>query len=73
MASGSEYDVRREVLRMLMGKVAEDNYPSATMLDMIEQMLSPDEVPAYAELLMQKIRDDRFPSIPLLNRVMALG
>jgi hypothetical protein len=72
MASGSEYDVRREVLRMLMGKVAEDNYPSATMLDMIEQMLSPDEVPAYAELLMQKIRDDRFPSIPLLNRVMAL-
>jgi hypothetical protein len=72
MASDSEYDVRREVLRMLMGKVAEDNYPSATMLDMIEQMLSPDEVPAYAELLMQKIRDDRFPSIPLLNRVMAL-
>jgi len=73
MASGSEYDVREEILRMLMGRVAEDQYPSATMLDMIEQILRPDEVPAYAELLMQKIRDDRFPSIPLLNRVMALG
>jgi hypothetical protein len=73
MASGSEYDVRGEILRMLMGKVAEDQYPSATMLDMIEQILRPDEVPAYAELLMQKIRADRFPSIPLLNRVMALG
>jgi len=73
MASGSEYDVRGEILRMLMGRVAEDQYPSATMLDMIEQILRPDEVPAYAELLMQKIRDDRFPSIPLLNRVMALG
>lgn len=73
MASGSEYDVRVEILRMLMERVAEDQYPSATMLDMIEQILRPEEVPAYAELLMQKIRDDRFPSIPLLNRVMALG
>lgn len=73
MASGSEYDVRGEILRMLMERVAEDQYPSATMLDMIEQILRPDEVPAYAELLMQKIRADRFPSIPLLNRVMALG
>lgn len=73
MASGSEYDVRVEILRMLMGRVAEDQYPSATMLDMIEEILRPEEVPAYAELLMQKIRDDRFPSIPLLNRVMALG
>lgn len=73
MASGSEYDVRVEILRMLMERVAEDQYPSATMLDMIEEILRPEEVPAYAELLMQKIRDDRFPSIPLLNRVMALG
>ena len=73
MASGSEYDVREEILRMLMGRVAEDQYPSATMLDMIEQILRPDEVPAYAELLMQKIRGERFPSIPMLNRVMALG
>jgi len=73
MASDREYGVREELLRMLMGKVAEDQYPSATMLDMIEQILTPDEVPAYAELLMQKIRGDRFPSIPLLNRVMALG
>lgn len=66
------YDVRVEVLRMLMGKVANDAYPSATMLDMIESMLTPNEVPAYAELLMEKIRKDRFPSIPLMNRVSQL-
>lgn len=66
------YDVRVEVLRMLMGKVANDAYPSATMLDMIESMLTPNEVPAYAELLMEKIRRDRFPSIPLMNRVSQL-
>lgn len=66
------YDVRVEVLRMLMGKVANDAYPSATMLDMIESMLTPNEVPAYAELLMEKIRKDRFPSIPLMNRVREL-
>ncbi len=72
MARDEQYDVRLEMLRVLLSKVANDPYPSTTMLDMIEQMLTPDEVPAYAELLMEKIRGDRFPSIPLMNRVMAL-
>lgn len=72
MAKDNEDVVRTEMLRMLMGKVAEDAYPSATMLDMIESLLRPDEVPAYAELLMQKIRRDRFPSIPLMNRILEL-
>lgn len=72
MARDEQYDVRREMLRVLLGKAAQDEYPSATMLDMIEDMLTPDEVPAYAEMLMEKIRDDRFPSIPLMKRVMAL-
>jgi hypothetical protein len=72
MARDEQYDVRLEMLRVLLSRVANDPYPSATMLDMIEQMLTPDEVPAYAEMLMEKIRGDRFPSIPLMNRVMAL-
>jgi hypothetical protein len=69
MARDAEYDVRREMLRLLLSKVADDPYPSTTMLDMIEEMLTPEEVPAYAELLMQKIRRDRFPSIPMMNRL----
>ncbi len=72
MARDDAYDVRREILRVLMGKIASDTYPSATMMDMAEQLLTPQEVPAYAELLMQKIREDRFPSLPMLARVQAL-
>jgi len=72
MASGSEYDVREEILRMLMGRVAEDQYPSATMLDMIEEMLTPAELPLYVEALLNRVRSDRFPSIPMLNRIKNL-
>jgi hypothetical protein len=72
MARDDAYDVRREILRVLMGKIASDTYPSATMMDMAEQLLTPQEVPAYAELLMQKIREDRFPSLPMIARVQAL-
>lgn len=71
--SGKQYDVRREVLRVLLAKIAEDPYPSGTMMDMAEQMLEPDEIPAYAEVLMDKIRGDRFPSYGMLNRVANLA
>ena len=71
--SGKQYDVRREVLRVLLTKIAEDPYPSGTMMDMAEQMLEPDEIPAYAEVLMDKIRGDRFPSYGMLNRVANLA
>ena len=66
-------DVNREVLRVLLSKVEADPYPSATMMDMIEQMLEPDQVPAYAEVLMEKIRRDRFPSLGMLQRVAKLA
>lgn len=72
MGSEDKDFVRREMLRMLMTKVANDNYPSTTHLDLIEQLLTPEDVPAYAELLMERIRKDNYPSIPLMSRVMAL-
>lgn len=72
MPTDQDYEVRRELLEMLMDKVADDNYPSATMLDMIESLLTPDDVPAYAEALLERARADRYPSIDMLRRVHAL-
>ena len=72
MADNDGYDVRSEMLKLLMSKVAKDTYPSATYLDLIEQMLRPKDVPAYARLLMKKIQSDPYPSISMMNRVMAL-
>lgn len=66
-------ELHREVLQVLLEKVAEDPYPSVTMLDMIEQMLRPEEVPVYTEILLDKIRGDRFPSLDMLQRVSALA
>lgn len=68
-----EYDVRAEVLKNLMGRVDRDPYPSTTMLDMIEEMLTPDDVPRYARLLMSKMEDENFPSIPMLQRLRDLA
>jgi hypothetical protein len=67
-----EYDVRRELLRQLMQKVHEDPFPSTTMLDQIEALLTPDEVPAYARMLLAKIEDENFPSIDMIRRIFAL-
>ena len=71
--SDGDVDVRREVLLVLLEKIEEDQYPSATMMDMAEQMLGPDELSAYTEILLDKVRDVRFPSMDMLRRVMALA
>jgi hypothetical protein len=64
---------RRTVLRFLLAKVAEDTYPSATHLDMIEQLLTDDDLDAYRELLFDKVEKDTYPSNSLLQRLVNLG
>jgi len=68
----NEFDVRAEVLNNLMNRVDRDPYPSTTMLNMIEQLLTPADVPRYARLLMSKMEDEQFPSIPLIHRLTQL-
>jgi hypothetical protein len=72
MAVQGDYDLRSELLQELWRRVEADTYPSATMMDRIEYLLLPDEVPHYAEILMQRIRPDAYPSIDLINRVARL-
>ena len=64
-----EYDVRAELLKQLLHKVDEDPFPSPTMLDQIEELLTPEEVPAYARVLMSKIEDEKFPSTSMIKRI----
>jgi hypothetical protein len=68
-----EYSPREELLTALLDQADEDTYPSATMLDIIESLLEPEERPAYAAMLMAKIRNDRFPSLSLIRRVQQLS
>jgi hypothetical protein len=68
-----ENDLHHAVLQVLLDKVEEDPYPSTTMLDMIEELLRPEDVAAYTDILLDKIRADQFPSLDLLHRVSAFA
>jgi hypothetical protein len=69
MANAEDFDVRAELVSVLIQKIENDQYPSTTMLDMLEELLAPEDVPAYVQLLTRRIRSERFPSIPMLHRL----
>ena len=68
----TRFDVRSELLNQLLDKVTADLYPSETMLDMIEELLTPADVPRYARVLLSKVADDQFPSVSMLARIRDL-
>ena len=65
-------DARGALVATLLEKVRDDPFPSTTMLDLIEELLTPEEEPAYVMFLQDKLRQERFPSIPMLNRLTRL-
>lgn len=73
MATDNDIDIRAEVVKLLLDIVARDKYPSVTMLDMIEQLATPEERGVYARVLMKNIRSSTYPSIPMMRRLVALG
>lgn len=68
MPDTESYSARYELLEALMEKASDDTYPSTAMLDMIEDLLTPDEIPGYAQWLTSRIREERFPSISMIRR-----
>jgi hypothetical protein len=65
-------EARAAYLRMMIEKVRQAQYPSATHMAMIEQALPPQLIPDYIEVLMEKVADDPNPSIPMLQRIARL-
>ena len=60
---------RAVVAGMLLNKVRQERYPSATELSMIEQIIPPQLLPRYVDVLVEKIAQDNRPSISLLHRL----
>ncbi|MGY2876005.1 hypothetical protein ACVW00_003195 [Marmoricola sp. URHA0025 HA25] len=73
MATKNQVDIRAEVVALLLDIVANERYPSVTMLRMIEQLADPEERGLYARILMDNIRSSPSPSIPMMRRLVALG
>src|SRR3954463_7532289 len=65
--------VREQILDVLLEKIEDDRYPSATMMDDVERLLTPWRKQDYARILMDKIRDDRYPSRSMIERVIKLS
>jgi hypothetical protein len=70
MADPDADDPRAQLLDLLLEKVEDDAYPSSTMLDFIEQLLQPDDVPAYAAVLMRKVGSEVYPSVSIMRRLV---
>jgi hypothetical protein len=54
---------------VLLKRVREDRYPSATDMDLIEQIIPPQLLPRYVELLLDKVAQDHRPSISMIHRL----
>jgi hypothetical protein len=65
--------VREQVLDVLLEKIETDTYPSATMMDDVEGLLTPWRRQDYARILMDKVRADRYPSRSLIQRLVRLS
>ena len=73
MANDDDQSVYQQILEVLLAKVENDPFPSVTMMDMIEKLIQPDDVPRYVGLLLDKIRADEFPSMDMLRRAQAFA
>jgi hypothetical protein len=71
-SNGKGVDVRREVVNLLIQKIASDRHPSVPMMNLVEELLAPDDIPAYAGVLMDKVKTERYPSYSMIRRLMGL-
>ena len=71
-SSGRGIDVRGEVVDLLLEKIASDRNSSVTMMN-VEELLAPDDVPAYVGVLLDKVKTERYPSLAMLRRLLAVA
>lgn len=65
--------VRRKLVENLLSRIDDDKYPSVTMLDMVESLLTEQDVAEYADVLLRKAADEQYPSLALLDRLRAIA
>ena len=68
-----ELTVREQVLDLLLDKIRQDRYPSSTMMDDVERLLTPWRREDYADALMEKVRESRYPSRSMIQRLLRLS
>lgn len=64
-------NVRREMVDELLERIATERNPSVNMMDLVEQLLTPDDVPVYTRILMDKVKTARYPNVNIIRRLRA--
>jgi hypothetical protein len=65
----NQIESRAVLAGMLLKRVRDDRYPSSTEMDLIEQIIPPQLMPRYVEVLLDKVAQDTRPSISMLHRI----
>lgn len=73
MAKGDGQDARGRLLGALLDKISEDQYPSETMLDMVEELLQDDDVDRYVDVLLDKVTSETYPSVSMMRRLVTFA
>ena len=69
----SREDVQTALAQVILARVREDNYPSTTQMDLLEQVIPPDLVRDYVNVLLEKVLVTRWPSISMLRRLQRVA
>jgi hypothetical protein len=72
-SNGKSVDVRGEMVNLLIQRIASERNPSVTMMKLVEQLLAPEDVPAYVAILWDKVKTERHPSISMIRRILVLS
>ena len=63
--------LRDRLARVLLTQLSKDQYPSATAMEVLDQLSGSTRL-AYAAVLLDKIEQDAYPSSDMVKRVTSL-
>jgi hypothetical protein len=62
-------EAQTAIANLLLDRIRADRHPSATDMQLLEQIIPRPMVRDYLNVLLEKVLTDRHPSIPLLQRI----
>jgi hypothetical protein len=62
-------EARAVLAGMLLNRARQETYPSATELSLIEEVIPPQLLPRYVEVLLEKVAQENRPSISMIHRI----
>jgi len=65
----NQMEARAVLAGMLLKRVKEERYPSPTELSLIEEIIPPQLLPRYVDVLLDKLAQERRPSISMIHRL----